>query len=52
MIEGSLVEYRGDSKVTVSAGDAVFEGQDATHWVRNESDSPNHVFVIDLIPVE
>ncbi|MBL8470768.1 MAG: cupin domain-containing protein [Rhodocyclaceae bacterium] len=49
--KGTLIEYRGDSRRTVHAGDAWYENADTVHWFRNPSDSEAaEIWAVDIVP--
>jgi len=49
VLEGELTEYKDGTSTVVRAGDSWIETRDTVHGVRNNSDKPVVVIVIDII---
>ncbi len=52
VLEGELTEYRGETVRVMRPGDSLTEAFDTVHGVKNETDQPVVVVVVDLIKEE
>jgi len=52
VLEGELTEYVGDTSRIVGPGDSWTEAADMVHGVKNNSDQPAVVLVVDIVKEE
>lgn len=48
VMKGTVVEYRNGVKRTFKSGDTWIEKADTVHWVKNPTNKPAVIFMVDL----